>query len=153
MSMEHTEAFFNSFQGVMPQLGMEEVALVGIEELGNKVRTPEIACIIGIVGDFRGNVIYAMDTETAKQIAGIMMGGMELEEFDEIAQSAVSELGNMLAANACTELSYVGVKVDVSTPTLMIGTFSVSAAAERVTRMNLSAAGLPFEIYLALDRN
>jgi chemotaxis protein CheX len=149
--MEHTEAFFNAFQNVMPQLGLEDTVLIGIDEFGKKVRTPEIACIIGIVGDLRGSVIFAMDIDTAKTIAGTMMGGMELEEFDEIAQSAISELGNMLAANACTELSLVGVKVDVSTPTLMIGNFSVSAAAEHVTRMNLSAAGLPFEIYLSLD--
>ena len=152
MSMEHTEAFFNSFQSVMPQLGIEDILLNSIDELGNKAKTPEVACIIGIVGDMKGSVIYAMDIEAAKSISGTMMGGMELEEFDEIAQSAVSELGNMLAANACTELSYNNIKVDVSTPTLMLGNFSVSASAEHITRLNLSAAGLTFEIYLSLDR-
>ncbi|SHI18269.1 chemotaxis protein CheX [Sporobacter termitidis DSM 10068] len=152
MNTEYTEAFFNSFQNVMPQLGIESVRLIDIQDIGSQIHTPEVVCIIGIIGDLRGNVIYAMSADAAKKIAGTMMGGMELDEFDEIAQSAVAELGNMLAANACTELSQIKIKVDVSTPTLMVGTFSVSASAERVTRIELAASDFPFDIFLSLEK-
>lgn len=152
MNTEYTEAFYNSFKNVMPQLGIEDIRLNDIIDIGNQIHTPEVVCIIGIIGDLRGNVIYAMNADTAKKIAGTMMGGMELDEFDEIAQSAISELGNMLAANACTELSYTNIKVDVSTPTLMTGTFSVSASAEHVTRIALDAADFPFDIFLSLEK-
>lgn len=152
MSTEYSEAFYNAFQSVMPQLGIENISLLDIQDTGNQIHTPDIVCIIGIVGDLRGNVIFAMTTEAAKKIAGTMMGGMELDEFDEIAQSAISELGNMLAATACTELSQMNIKVDVSTPTLMIGTFSISASAERVTRIALNADNCDFDIFLSLDK-
>lgn len=152
MSSEYTESFFNSFQSVLPQLGIEDISIVDVQDVGNQIHTPDVVCIIGIIGDLRGNVIYAMSADTAKSIAGIMMGGMELDELDEIGQSAISELGNMLAANACTELSQVNVKVDVSTPTLMTGSFTISASADKVTRVVLSAGGMPFDIFLSLDR-
>jgi chemotaxis protein CheX len=152
MNTEYTEAFFNSFQSVMPQLGIEDIRLIDIEDVGNQIKAPDVVCIIGIIGDLRGNVIYAMNEATAKSIAGTMMGGMELEEFDEIAQSAISELGNMLAGGACTELSLLKITVDVSTPTLMIGSFVVSANAERVVRIELGADNLPFDIYLSLEK-
>jgi chemotaxis protein CheX len=152
MNTVYAEAFFNSFQGVMPQLGIEDIRLIDIQDIGNQIHTPEVVCIIGIIGDARGNVIYAMSNETARKIAGTMMGGMELDDFDEIAQSAVAELGNMLAGSACTELSMQNIKADVSTPTLMMGTFSVSASAERVTRIELTAADMPFDIFLSLEK-
>jgi chemotaxis protein CheX len=152
MNNDYTEAFYNSFQTVMPQLGIEEIRLSDIEELGSQIHTPEVVCIIGIVGDLRGNVIFAASSVAAKKIAGTMMGGMELEEFDEIAQSAISELGNMLAATACTELSTLNIKVDVSTPTLMTGTFTVSAGAERITRIALDVYDYQFDIFLSLER-
>lgn len=152
MNTEYTEAFFNSFQNVMPQLGIEDIQLVDIQDIEKQIHTPEVVCIIGIIGDLRGNVIYAMSGDAAKKIAGVMMGGMELDDFDEIAQSAISELGNMLAANACTELSLVNVKVDVSTPTLMTGTFTISASSERITRISLSMPDISFDIFLSLDK-
>lgn len=152
MNTEYSEAFFNSFQSVMPQLGIDDISLLDISEIGNQIHTPEVVCIIGIIGDLRGNVIFAMSADAAKKIAGTMMGGMELDDFDEIAQSAVSELGNMLASNACTELSLIKILVDVSTPTLMTGTFSVSASAQNVTRIALSAADFAFDIFLSLEK-
>jgi len=152
MNKEYNDSFLNSFQNVMPQLGLEEIQLNGIQDIGNQIHTPEVVCIIGIIGDLRGNVIFAISADAAKKIAGIMMGGVELDEFDEIAQSAIAELGNMLAATACTELSNHGIKVDVSTPTLMTGTFSVSASAEKITRIALSVDAFSFDIFLSLEK-
>jgi chemotaxis protein CheX len=152
MNREYADAFLNSFQNVMPQLGIEEIRLNNIQDIGKQIHTPEIVCIIGIIGDLRGNVIFAVSTIAAMKIAGTMMGGMELDAFDEIAQSAISELGNMLAATACTALSDFNIKVDVSTPTLMTGTFSVSASVERITRIAFNVFDFPFDIFLSLEK-
>lgn len=152
MNTGYAEAFFNSFQCVMPQLGIENISLKDVADTSNQIHTPEVVCIIGIVGDLRGNIIYSMNAEAAKKIAGIMMGGMELDDFDEIAQSAISELGNMLAANACTELSTMNIRADVSTPTLMIGTFTINASSEQVTRIAVTADDSDFDIFLSLEK-
>ncbi|MCH7745973.1 MAG: chemotaxis protein CheX [Chloroflexi bacterium] len=54
-----------------------------------------------------GNVLYGFDIETAKAIAGTMMGE-ELDELDEIALSALGELANMISGNAATERAAAG---------------------------------------------
>jgi chemotaxis protein CheX len=136
----------------MPQLGFENVDLTDVEECGNQLDTPGVVCIIGLIGDLKGNAIFAMDINCAMKIASCMMGGMELEAFDELSQSAVAELGNMLAGTACTEYSKIGLKVDVSTPTLMHGTFTVSASQDHVTKITLRVDDMPFLIYVALEK-
>ena len=62
-----------------------------------------------------------MSEETAKFVASTMMMGMPVESMDDMAQSAISELANMLTANSATNLSQMGIEVDISTPILTIG--------------------------------
>lgn len=152
MNYEYSEPFCTSFMNIMPQLGIENISLTDIDDCGNQIKTPGVVCIIGIIGDLKGNVIFSMHEDCAMKIASDMMGGMEVEDFDETAQSAISELGNMLAATACTELSLIGVSVDVSTPTLMHGTFSVSASQEHVTQITMNVGELPFYIFISLEK-
>ncbi len=59
-------------------------------------------CIVGIVGDIKGNIVYSIDSEDALKIASTMMMGMEINVLDDMAKSAISELTNMLTANAAT---------------------------------------------------
>jgi chemotaxis protein CheX len=136
----------------MPQFGIENIGLTGVENCNNNIETPGVVCIIGIIGDLRGNVIYAMHADCAKKIASFMMGGMDIEDFDETAQSAIAELGNMLTGNACTELSGFGLSVDVSTPTLMHGMFSVSTSQEHVIKITMNVEELPFYIHISLEK-
>jgi chemotaxis protein CheX len=152
MNNEYLEPFCNSFTNILPQFGIENIGLTDIEDCGNTIETPGVVCIIGIIGELKGNVIYAMNTDCAKKIASYMMGGMEIEDFDETAQSAISELGNMLTGNACTELSQIGVTVDLSTPTLMHGMFSVSTGQERVKKITMFVEDQPFYIHLSLEK-
>jgi chemotaxis protein CheX len=151
MNYVYSEPFCNSFLNILPQFGIEDIGLTDVQDCGSNIQTPGVVCIIGLIGDLRGNVIFAMNTDCAKKIASSMMGGMEIEDFDETAQSAISELGNMMSGTACTELSTAGLTVDVSTPTLMHGTFSVSASQEHVIKISLRVEDLPFYIYVAVD--
>ncbi len=66
-------------------------------------------------------------------------------------QSAISELGNMLAANACTGLSELGLNADISTPTLMQGIFTLSGSCETCTCIEMRAGGFRFNIYVSLE--
>lgn len=152
MNNEYAKVFSNAFLNVMPQLGITDVTLQNEEECDHQINATGAVCIIGIVGELHGNVIFSMGEECAKNIASGMMCGMEVPEFDEMAQSAICELSNMLAANACMELSVMGANVDISTPTLMYGVFSVSASFERVIRLDMLVNNLPFHIYVSLEK-
>jgi chemotaxis protein CheX len=81
-----------------------------------------VSVLVGVVGEVKGQVIYSLSEETAKGISSKMMMGMPVEEFDEMAKSAISELANMITGNASTQLSGQGLVVDISPPTLVTGT-------------------------------
>lgn len=136
---------------VLPQFGVTDVSVTRVYERGRSFDTRGIIVILGLIGEIRGNVIYSMTEECANGIAALMMG-MELPTFDEMAQSAVSELTNMLTASASTELANTGITIDISTPTLMTGKFSATANCAKVVTIEMTVNGQPFEVNLAIDK-
>ncbi len=81
-----------------------------------------VVIIIGIAGEFKGQVFFSMDEETACKIASAMMFGMEVPALDEMSKSAIAELGNMILGNVSTEFYNQGVKIDITPPTVLVGT-------------------------------
>lgn len=152
MNKEYTESFSIAFLNVMPQLGITDVQCKGETECGHLINSPGVVVIIGVTGDLHGNVYFTMQEDCAKKIASAMMGGMDVPQFDEMVQSAVSELSNMLAATACTDLSERGISADISTPTLIHGDFTADAGLKLVTRLEMAAGEWPFCIYLSLEK-
>lgn len=153
MAEKFAAPFINSFISILPQLGFEDIHKGVTEKIGKNIDNPGIIVILGIVGDIRGNVLYGMSESCAKKIASTMMMGMEVTEFDAMAQSAVSELTNMITATASTELTGQGIKTDISTPTLMYGDFNASASYENVLRVEMLVGDDPFNIYISLEEN
>jgi chemotaxis protein CheX len=74
----------------------------------------------GVNGDVGGTVLYGMSTVTAQKIAGAMIGA-EVPALDDMALSALSELGNMITGNAATILSQSGYDLNITTPSLIRG--------------------------------
>ena len=121
MDAKCVNPFIESFTAVMPQLGFSNIRLGKLNAKSKEVTGSGVVVVLGIVGDIRGNVVYLMQTDSAKKIASTMMMGMPIDEFDEMAGSAISELTNMLTANAATCFSNIGIRVDISTPTMLQG--------------------------------
>ncbi|RRJ61656.1 chemotaxis protein CheX [Paenibacillus oralis] len=71
---------------------------------------------IGMTGHFSGMVVFGLQENVALRIVSAMMGGFVLTEMDEMGQSAISELGNMISGNASTLLSNQGFAVDITPP-------------------------------------
>lgn len=80
-----------------------------------------VVIIIGIAGEFKGQVFFSMDESTACKIASTMMFGMEVNELDDMAKSAIAELGNMIMGNVSTEFFNNGTKIDITPPTILVG--------------------------------
>ncbi|WP_379159234.1 chemotaxis protein CheX [Paenibacillus sp. sgz5001063] len=74
---------------------------------------------VGMTGQLSGNIIFGIAEKVALKIVSAMMGGYVITEMDEMGQSAISELGNMISGNASTILSNQGVSVDITPPKLM----------------------------------
>lgn len=144
--------FIASVMDVMPQLGFENVILKEQKEKSKKIFASGIVLTLGIVGDKKGNVAYAIDTEGAKQIASTMMMGMPVDELDDMAKSAISELSNMLTANATINFSNDGINVDISPPTMLTGEdIELSMSKEQIMCVEFDIDGIMLEINVALD--
>jgi chemotaxis protein CheX len=71
---------------------------------------------IGITGQMQGDIVFGLHEEVALKLVSAMMGGFILTEMDEMGQSAISELGNMISGNASTMLYNQGVIIDITPP-------------------------------------
>jgi chemotaxis protein CheX len=152
MDVKYINPFLDSFINIMPQLGINNVKRGNLSVKGRSIQSPGVIIILGIIGDVRGNVIYATSQECAMKIASTMMMGMPVVELDEMAQSAISELTNMLTANAAMSFSNEGINIDISTPTLMYGEFTATASSEKVICIEMLIEDMPFQVNIAIEK-
>ena len=79
-----------------------------------------VVTVIGITGGMEGSLIYSFSSETALRVVSAMMG-MEYGQLDELAMSAIGELGNMTAGKLAMKLEALGKHVDITPPTVVSG--------------------------------
>ncbi|CBZ03592.1 chemotaxis protein CheX [Clostridium botulinum H04402 065] len=119
----------------------------------NNVESLGILINLGIVGDIRGNIVYNIQGENGKKIASKMMMGLPVEELNEMAQSALSELSNMLTANASINFSNIGVNVNISTPTLMYGQdIKIKLNTDKILNIKIVADDIPIDVNIAFEK-
>jgi len=82
--------------------------------------TDDLSVILSLVGRVVGIVIYSMNNSTALGMASQMMGE-KLPELNQLAQSSIAELGNVITGRASVFLSSSGYESIISTPTLLQG--------------------------------
>lgn len=76
--------------------------------------------IISLIGAVDGTVFYSMPQDSAIQFASVLMG----EKFDalnELVQSGIAELGNVITGQASMRLAEAGYESNISTPSIIIG--------------------------------
>ena len=78
----------------------------------------EMGVLIGIIGDIKGRIIIDSSVGSFSAI-GATMFGMPLE--GEMLESFTGELGNMVAGNICTSVASSGVQIDITPPTVIVG--------------------------------
>ncbi|WP_448531449.1 chemotaxis protein CheX [Pseudothermotoga sp.] len=80
----------------------------------------DMVTVIGFSGGVEGNLIYSFNPSTAVKIVSKMMG-FEYESLDDLAMSAIGELGNMIAGALAMNLEKVGCRIVISPPTVVTG--------------------------------
>jgi chemotaxis protein CheX len=153
MDVNYINPVLGAFMTVLPQLGLADVQRKGVSVKGRYIESPGVMIIVGIVGDIKGNIIYGMTIDDARKIASTMMMGMPVNDFDDLAQSAISELTNMLTANVATNFSVDNIIINISTPTLMHGEFTANANAEQVLCVDMSVNDTIIQVHISLEKN
>lgn len=121
MDVKLVAPFVEGVANILPQFGFTQVRRGKLVLKEKLIVTKDVNVVIDLNMDLQGNVAYAMDEVTAKQLASRMMLGMPVDELNELAQSAVAELVNMVAARAVTMLEGIGKRVNISPPILVMG--------------------------------
>lgn len=153
MDLKYANPFIESFTAIMPQLGYNNIQSGDLSEKGQELINSGVNIIVGIVGEIKGNVVYSIDLENAKSIASTMMMGMPVDELDEMSKSALSELANMLTAGAATAFYDMGIKVDISTPTLLeANNILIKMSSNQVLSVRLLADDAAIEINIAFEK-
>ncbi len=86
----------------------------------SSLTSDQITVLLSLVGQVQGVVLYGLSIQTAKNMVSRMMG-QEFTEFDNLAQSGIAELGNVITGAATVKLSKEGFDAEISPPTLVQG--------------------------------
>lgn len=116
MNVEYINPFVEGAQNVLNDVCGESPSLgsLSVKEIDNMAA--EVSISIDIIGQIAGKVIFTMKKDVAFFIVSKMMFGMPIETLDEMAQSAVSELGNIISGNVATLFSSKGILIDIKPP-------------------------------------
>ena len=152
MDAKLVNPFVDAFTSVMPQMGFPTPTRTKLYVKDKNAVSLGVSVIVGFTKQIRGSVVYNMTEETAKFIASTMMMGMPVQEFDAMAQSAISEMSNMLTANAATNLTGMGLEVDISTPSLTVGQdFQIKISSENYLVVDMDLGGQIMELNIAVQ--
>jgi chemotaxis protein CheX len=120
MQVDLVHIFIKAAIEVLRQEIGEEAAAGSVKVLSSAQTSEEVTVIIGVTGDVRGMVLLGMSERTAKQIVGRMMGE-PCPLFDELAQSGIAEMGNVITGLATQGLEQAGYRATISPPALVAG--------------------------------
>ncbi len=151
VDVRNVEPFLNAIGTVMPGLGFRCVkrGRVRVCET-NKFASLGVMVVIGLTQQLRGAIAYNMTEDAARKIASTMMMGMPVDAFDAMAESAIAELGNMLAANASMILEQQGAKLNISPPTVITGnSFASTAMSTKALNIEMFVDEIPLEVNVA----
>jgi len=109
----------------------------------------DVNVLLNVVGRLQGVVVYEMSTQTALKFVSRMIG-QEMLELDDLAQSGIAELGNVITGRAGTLLGATDYAVSLSVPTLVIGRATISTLDFRRIVVPLTTKDGVLEVHLAL---
>ena len=93
----------------------------GALTLQSKIYTSQdVTTLVAVTGKIRGLVLYSMSEKTALALVEVMLG-QHFPMFDDLAQSGIAELGNVVTGAASTILAEAGYASNIAPPAMIIG--------------------------------
>jgi len=153
MNVEFLNPFIAAANEVLQQEVNAEASRGEIHLQRSAYTTTEVTTMLSIVGEVQGMVLFGMPISMALALVSEMMG-QPFEEFDDLAQSGIGELGNVITGRASTKLSASGFTANLSPPTLIIGKgVMVSTLDFQRLVVPLNTPYGTMEIHIALREN
>ena len=148
INVDHINPFLMAASSIMRDACQMEIKIDKPYVKTTEFASDSVIIMIGVTGEMRGQVLIALTNTKACDVASKMMMGMPVPELDDMAMSAISELGNMIMGNAATILSTKGIGIDITPPTVCRGAMKISQSYAKNICIPMKAGG---ELVLELD--
>jgi chemotaxis protein CheX len=119
--VEYINPFVEATFNVLKEVLNTDVKRGELYLKGASMHIMGVAALVGLAGDVEGRVLFDMSLDTALKVAGVMNGGETFTTFDDMAKATITELANMITAQAVTKLHELGFKFDLTPPALFSG--------------------------------
>jgi len=120
MRVEYINPFVEAAYNILTEVLGGEIRRGELYLKSTSVPVMGVAALGGLAGDVEGRVIFDMDLKTAMKIAS-RMNQEDLAQFDELAKATITELANLITAQAVTKLHDLGFRFDLTPPALFTG--------------------------------
>lgn len=122
MDSQVANKFIEAVISIFGQVGNLNMKRCGLEYFpnGSNIKAG-IATILGVTGALNGQFIIALDEPMALKIASAILMGIPVTSYDEVAESAVCEIGNMIGGEASQLLHKAGFICDITVPSIVRG--------------------------------
>jgi chemotaxis protein CheX len=87
---------------------------------GNPYTTEDVTAVIGISGQLTGSIYLSMAQPTALKIISAIIG-QETTDLDELGQSGIAEMANVIAGTAGIQLAEDGIETTINPPLVLVG--------------------------------
>ena len=123
ISAEHINPFLMASVKILMDVCQVDATMGKTSVKAAEFTQDSLIIMIGVTGEMKGQVLINFSSSVACDIAS-KMTFMKITEIDELASSAICELGNMILGNAATIFSKNGICIDITPPTICKGNFS-----------------------------
>lgn len=140
----HAATAFSQLLGTRVDIRVPDVSITEISEVPDKLGgadKPVVLMFLRMLGDAEGDLIVIFPKESAITMVGILLqqSASEVDIFTEMAQSALREVGNILASAYLSALgSMLNLSLIPSTPSV---TFDMLGAAIDAALVDIGRSG------------
>jgi chemotaxis protein CheX len=120
MRLEHVNPVVKAALEVLRAELRMDVKRGKVSVVNGNVSGHDLTILIAVTGALEGVMAYALDTSVACGMASAMMGE-NFTELDEIVQSGVAEVGNVISGRAMMSLADQELETQIAPPVLLLG--------------------------------
>jgi chemotaxis protein CheX len=120
MRVQLVNCYVRAAADVIAQETDSAVKRGGVRLERDSYTSEEITAMVGVNGAMGGSFYLSMSEGTALKLVSAMMG-QDTEVFDELAQSGIAELANVVAGAASVGLAELGYTTYITPPLLLLG--------------------------------
>ncbi|MBP7096480.1 MAG: chemotaxis protein CheX [Spirochaetia bacterium] len=120
MRVEYINPFVESAFNVLKEVLQGDIKRGELYLKSTSMPVMGVAALVGLAGDVEGRVLFDMEKVSALKIASAM-NGEQLTTMDELVKATITELANMITAQAVTKLHELGFRFDLTPPAIFTG--------------------------------